>query len=647
MVTTGVVILGIAITAVAGWASYRSYRYAEIQRTAAKADNAASAAKLALDRVALSVRAVRAMYASDWVTPDQFVRFAKTLMGTEGIRSLEFDRKVVLADRANYESTLTGEEGKSLGIWQYGPDGKPQRAPDRPVYFVREAANAQAGTVPPTGFDVASVASRGALIRQSMSQSDLVASRPVGFDNNADEGVVLVVPTVDRTGSIVGVATGTITFQELATVAALASGAYGVRIAVDADAPPTESSAGASTGDVATTAPNKRVFNFGGETWTVTVPGSAGGNPLGAWLVVLVVGAGLATTAALVAYLIGLGKTQEITEARAQLLRMLDGLGPLAWLLTPDGTVIHANRAAGAELRRPEEQIVGQPFWDLPLSGDRDAEQERIRMAIGRAACGEDARFDMMISDDDDAQRVFDLWVRPLGNATGPPTNLVASAIDITGRHESEQTQRLLMRELDHRMKNTLQVIQAVIRRTARAQRSVDVFERSLLGRVGAMSRAHDLLAEERWLGAELNSVITQEVGSFDTGGAISVSGPRLRLNPRAALSIALVVHELGTNASKYGALSLPEGTVAVTWQVARSGSEPTIVLRWQELEGPVVSPPATKGFGSMLIESSIAYELEGQARLDYRRDGLVCVISMPLRMLRPFVDEQHGNAVG
>ena len=114
----------------------------------------------------------------------------------------------------------------------------------------------------------------------------------------------------------------------------------------------------------------------------------------------------------------------------------------------------------------------------------------------------------------------------------GPPTNLVASAVDITGRHEGEQTQRLLMRELDHRMKNTLQVIQAVIRRTARAQASVDVFERSLLGRVGAMSRAHDLLAEERWLGAEMNTVVTQEVSSFDAGGAISTSGPRSAAEP-------------------------------------------------------------------------------------------------------------------
>lgn len=640
-----VVIVGIIVTAVAGLVSYRAFRYAEIQQTAAKADNAASAAKLALDRVSLSVRAVKAMYAADWVTPDQFVRFAKTLMSSEGIRSLEFDRKVTLANRSAYEKTLTSEKDPSLGIWQYGPNGKPERAPDRPVYFVREASNHINGSEPAIGFDVASRPERAALIKQSMASFDLVVSRPVAFGGSSGDGVVLVIPAVDRSGSIVGVATGTITFGELATIATLASGAYGVEVTVGADKPGTAPSPGDPTKAGAAN-PNKRIFDFGGRTWTVTVPSSTGGDPLGAWLVLVVVGAGLATTAAVVAYLIGLGKTAEITEARAQLLRMLDGLGPLAWLLTPDGTIIHANRTASAELHRPEEQIVGRRFWTLPLSGDHDAELERIRMAVARTARGEDARFDLMLTGDDDEQRVFDLWIRPFGNPGEPPANLVASAVDITARYESEQTQRLLMRELDHRMKNTLQVIQAVIRRTARAQQSVSVFERSLLGRVGAMSRAHDLLAEEHWLGAEMNAVVTQEVTSFDAGGAITARGPRLRLNPRAALSIALVIHELGTNASKYGALSAPEGKIAVTWQAERSGSEPTIVLRWEEAGGPKVSPPNSKGFGSMLIESSISYELEGQAHLDYRTDGLVCVISIPLRMLRPFVDEQQASAV-
>ena len=168
------------------------------------------------------------------------------------------------------------------------------------------------------------------------------------------------------------------------------------------------------------------------------------------------------------AYLIGLDKTAEIAEARAQLLRMLDGLGPLAWLLKPDGTVIHANRTAGAVLNRPRG-ADRRP----PVLGPAAARRPRMRASSApvrpsdRAARGDDSRFDLILTDEDDAQRVFDLWIRPLDSAHGRPTDLVASAVDITGRYESEQTQRLLMRELDHRIKNTLQVIQAVIRRTA------------------------------------------------------------------------------------------------------------------------------------------------------------------------------------
>ena len=383
MVTTGVVIVGIAVTAVAGLASYRSYRFAEVQQTTFKADNAASAAKLALDRVALSVRAVKAMYAADWVTPDQFVRFARTLMSSEGIRSLEFDRKVALADRAKYEMGLSSEEGGALGIWQYNRTGKAERAPDRPVYFVREATHNLGRAAAPLGFDVASVQPRAALINQSIASFDLAVSGSVAFGGSDGMGVVLVIPAIDRTGSIVGVATGTITFSELAAIAALASGARGVTVAVGVDKPGAAASPGENGGPVNPAFPNKRIFAFGGRTWTVAVPISAGGDPIAAWLVVLVIGAGLATTAAVVAYLVGLGKTADIAEARAQLLRMLDGLGPLAWLLAPEGTVVHANRTASAELRRPEDEIVGKPFWNLPLA-DAATPNASAKPSIGR-----------------------------------------------------------------------------------------------------------------------------------------------------------------------------------------------------------------------------------------------------------------------
>ena len=215
VVTTGVVIFGIAVTAVAGLVSYRSYRYAEIQQTASKADNAASAAKLALDRVALSVRAVKAMYAADWVTPDQFVRFARTLMLSEGARSLEFDRKVTRAGRADIRKEPIGRTG----------------AHPRHLAIRRRR---QAGTAPPTGRLIScarppttwTAASRpsasmsprlprnAALISQSHQRPyDLVVSRAVALNGSTGDGVILTVPAMDRTGSIVGVATGTVTLD--------------------------------------------------------------------------------------------------------------------------------------------------------------------------------------------------------------------------------------------------------------------------------------------------------------------------------------------------------------------------------------------------------------------------------------------------
>jgi len=325
-------------------------------------------------------------------------------------------------------------------------------------------------------------------------------------------------------------------------------------------------------------------------------------------------------------------RTDELHLAEGRLRGMLDGLGPVALLLAPDGTVISANQAAAITFHRNESEMVRRPFEELLTTSD-EADHERLHAGVAAARRGEDVRFDMKL-DTPEGGQVFDLWIR-----RKPQTgNLVASAVDVTARYEAEETQLLLMRELDHRMKNTLQVIQALIRRTATSQGSIATFEEALLGRVGAMSRAHDLLAEERWHGADLAAVVQQETEHFGVGQAISAKGPRMRLNPKAALSLALVIHELGTNALKYGALSVHEGKVALTWDIDRSDKDPRLVLVWRETNGPPVTRSAHRGFGSLLIERSIAYELDGAAELDYRPEGLVCTISAPLKSIRPFL---------
>ena len=635
LVTAIALIIGLGVTAVAGWTSHRYLERVSNQQNALRAESSASAVQLAVDRVALAVRAVRAMYAADWVTRDQFVRFARSLTANESIRSLGFYRRIHNNDRAAYEAGLTTEPGRTIGIWEYDKDQKPVRAPERPVYYVIESGFVRAGTEPSYALNIASLPGRGDSLVQASSAFDVVVSDRISF-TNAESGLAFYGSTIDRSGEIAGVAAATVTFAELADVARRASGVVGINV----DLSTTPSGGSAPSG----ASPNARSFAFGGKTWVVAVPANAA-SIADRWLTLLVIGVGLAATGTVVAYLFGLAKRREVAEAQARLTGMLDGLGPLVWLLELDGTVVHANRTASSALGKTEREIAGRRFWELPLGSNDPAAPALVSSAVEKAARGSEARFDLAVTRaGNDNNQVIDLWIRPLAGETGRPVGLVVSAVDVTDRFEGEQTQRLLMRELDHRMKNTLQVVQAVIRRTARTQRSIPQFETALLGRVGAMSRAHDLLAQERWIGADIATVVRQEAAIFDAGSAIRLAGPPVRLNPRAALSIALAIHELGTNAAKYGALSVSAGTASAGWSIDRTEDEPYLVLRWEESGGPRVAAPQGRGFGSMLIERSIAYELDGKATMDYREAGLTCTIAIPLRTIRPFVPERTAE---
>ncbi len=629
-----VLLVGLALTVSAAWFADIYLSRAEVAQAARRTDRATSAVRLALDRVATAVRAVRAMYAADVVTSEQFTRFAQTLTQTQPIRSLGFYRRVQNDARASYEQRFRTEPAASLGVWERDSLGSPIRAAERRTYFVVESGYFSDEREPAYGLDVAADPARASDVKASLQQFELIASDQIWFDGDDQMGVLLHDPVLDRHGAVVGVATASLTFDQLVRTASRASGVAGISLSVNDPAALTDEQ---HDRELVSPDGRTRVFNLGGRSWTVTVSNAPPETNVRGWILALIVGLGLTSTIAILAFIVTIQKTAELAMTRTRLRGMLDGLGPLAWLLKPDGTILNANLAATAAVGRPESEMIGRPFWELLVDERGEMDTQRIRAAISDAAAGKDARFDFTIGSEDD-EHVFDLWIR-CKELTG---NLVASAVDVTARYESEQAQLLLMRELDHRIKNTLQVIQAVIRRTAKAQSTIEGFERSLLGRVGAMSRAHELLAEERWLGANVSTVVRQETQSFDAGGsAIRAAGPSLRLNPKAALAITLAMHELGTNASKYGSLSSPHGVVDITWSVDRSGTEPTLILRWQESQGPEVKEPDHRGFGSMLIERSIAYELDGNATVEYRKEGLVCTIAVPLRTIRPFVADQ------
>lgn len=188
----------------------------------------------------------------------------------------------------------------------------------------------------------------------------------------------------------------------------------------------------------------------------------------------------------------------------------------------------------------------------------------------------------------------------------------------------------MLINELNHRVKNTLAVIQSIAGKTFSDTRDPRASRRAFEGRLMALAAAHDLLTSESWEAAELGSLIKMTLRPFAAEQRLEVSGPDLRVRPQAAVSLSLALHELATNAAKYGALSNDKGRVTIRWTVTR-GDLSMFRLVWRERGGPEVIPPPKSGFGSRLITQGLSGELGGPVTLDFAPDGVICAIEAPV----------------
>jgi two-component sensor histidine kinase len=205
---------------------------------------------------------------------------------------------------------------------------------------------------------------------------------------------------------------------------------------------------------------------------------------------------------------------------------------------------------------------------------------------------------------------------------------------DITERKEAEERQKLLVDELNHRVKNTLATVQSLASQTARGTDSPDTFREAFEGRLIALSQAHDQLTRRHWRSADLHDIITAVVAPYRARAqdSIAADGEDVTLSPRAALTLAMALHELTTNAAKYGALSTPAGRIHVGWRVMREPPHPTMLrLEWREEGGPAVVAPTRQGFGTRFIEGSVAAELQGTATLAFDPAGLRCIMQIPI----------------
>ena len=218
---------------------------------------------------------------------------------------------------------------------------------------------------------------------------------------------------------------------------------------------------------------------------------------------------------------------------------------------------------------------------------------------------------------------------QPIRDAAGAVAGIFVQGHDVTDTVRSAERQKLMIDELNHRVKNTLATVQSIAVQTARSHADPASFAEGFQARLLALSHTHDLLTRSHWEGADLADILQHET---EAHGAhrVTRTGPPVALEPAAALSLGMIFHELATNAAKYGALSAPDGRVLVDWSIVDQ-LHPRLRLSWREIDGPPVTPPARKGFGSRLIERNVRHDLAGEIELDYPRAGFSAEISIPL----------------
>jgi PAS domain S-box-containing protein len=231
------------------------------------------------------------------------------------------------------------------------------------------------------------------------------------------------------------------------------------------------------------------------------------------------------------------------------------------------------------------------------------------------------------------------LTVAMVRDEAGMPDYFISVIEDIGERKKAQDRERLLSREIDHRAKNLLMVVQSIVHLSGGPD--INHFKESVFGRIQALARAHSVLAASRWNAVALRSLVQEELEPYAMEGCrVTCGGPDVNLKPAAAQSLALVIHELATNAAKYGALSVPQGRVAVHWQL----EDERMAIDWRESDGPSVTPPSTSGFGSALIRITIERQLKGQLKYDWVPEGLQCQFAVDRAMV---VVDQSSAAEG
>jgi PAS domain S-box-containing protein len=324
----------------------------------------------------------------------------------------------------------------------------------------------------------------------------------------------------------------------------------------------------------------------------------------------------------------------QIRQSEQQMRDLLEALPAAVYTTDVNGRITFYNKAAVDMAGRTPE--VGDEWcvtWRLYRPDGIPLPHSECPMAIALKE-NRTIRDVEAIAERPDGTRIpFMPYPTPLRDAEGRVIGAINMLVDISERKKAESQQKILIDELNHRVKNTLATVQSLAGQTARHADSLDDFGRRFQERLVAMARAHDLLTKRQWREAPLETLTREVLGPLidPVANRVQIIGPPIDLKPRAALSLTMALNELGTNAIKYGALSRSEGQLSIEWRLSNEGGETKIDLEWREKGGPPVVPPSRRGFGSRLMERCIEGDLDGKIELAFEPSGVRCRMSLPV----------------
>jgi PAS domain S-box-containing protein len=317
-----------------------------------------------------------------------------------------------------------------------------------------------------------------------------------------------------------------------------------------------------------------------------------------------------------------------IVRGQERLWEILESISDAFYAVDKDWRFTYINRKTEEIWGRRRDDLIGKVYWEEfpqavdsgPYKAHQQAMQERRPVRL--EAMSPIVKYWVDISIFPTADGGLSVYFR-----------------DISERRKAEEHQRLLINELNHRVKNTLATVQSVASQTLRNAPTAEAAKEAIENRLIALSRAHDVLTRENWEGAYLREIVQQAVEPYRwyREGRFDIRGADVRLSPRIALAVSMAFQELVTNAVKYGALSNETGRVMITWALTGQADTPSLELRWEEAGGPPVQVPSRRGFGTRMIERSLAQELGGKAEIQFESSGIICTIVTPLAVKADF----------